>query len=383
MRSRISRRGFLTATGGLALSLAAPARAQFTGEARHLTIAVSVTQADAAVARAYVSGVKAAVANANMASGGIGTEFDVKVYDDEDKIGTSIQDETVVEFDDPTIVMIGYPDEDLVTATIAENIRYQVPLIVPTVTEDAALQDNQKTAWRMLPTDTKQGTLFANFLPKLAAKNVVYLDSRHIRGQALALYFGQALKAAGTSGTLVSIANGHLDEQQLASALAQADTLMLFCLPDEIESHFHAPAFRQFRGTIVAGHDFFDDAHRARLAALGVKAYVGTPMPPLIRAASIARQVFDLQAAVGTVTPTVAFTYAAAQVAIQAQQNAGAFSKADEMRSLRSPATYNTILGPISFDDNGEVRDPNLYLYAVQPERFRYDSAAVSTDFIS
>jgi ABC-type branched-subunit amino acid transport system substrate-binding protein len=105
-------------------------------------------------------------------------------------------------------------------------------------------------------------------------------------------------------------------------------------------------------------------------------------MPPIARIPSAAQLITDFQREVTQITAFSAYGYAAAQLMIAASQRANASTRRALLTSLQMGGTFTTLVGQFAFNISGDPLSPNIYLYTVGADGFKYDRPAVRNGFI-
>jgi ABC-type branched-subunit amino acid transport system substrate-binding protein len=105
-------------------------------------------------------------------------------------------------------------------------------------------------------------------------------------------------------------------------------------------------------------------------------------MPPIERVPSAVQLVTDFEREVSQITTQSAFGYAAAQLLISASQRANATSRQGLLTSLQEGGTFTTLVGQFAFNISGDPLIPNIYLYTVGSDGFKFARPAVRTGFV-
>jgi ABC-type branched-subunit amino acid transport system substrate-binding protein len=137
-----------------------------------------------------------------------------------------------------------------------------------------------------------------------------------------------------------------------------------------------------YSGTLFASQGFFDATTTVKYKSEAEGLIVSTSMPPLQIAPSIYRIRLDFEQKYGPFTPLSAFSYAAAQIAVGAVRRGGSADRIAVARALNSSMSFDTVIGPISFLNNGDPQDPNVYFYAIKDGKFSYVQAAHRSTFV-
>ena len=95
-------------------------------------------------------------------------------------------------------------------------------------------------------------------------------------------------------------------------------------------------------------------------------------MPPLDKVPSAVQLVADFQREVTQITAFSAFGYAAGQLIIAASQRGNANTKTSLLTSLQHGGTFTALVGQFAFNISGDPLIPNIYLYTVGKDGFKY-----------
>jgi ABC-type branched-subunit amino acid transport system substrate-binding protein len=137
-----------------------------------------------------------------------------------------------------------------------------------------------------------------------------------------------------------------------------------------------------YAGEFGASDGFFNMETISTYAAQLDGAWVASSLPPIDRIPSAVSLITDFQREIGAITLFSQYGYAAAQLIISAAQIAGAASRTNVLRSLQRGGSYTTLAGQFSFSYSGDPLIPNIYLYVVGKDGFRYLRPAVRTGFV-
>ena len=138
-----------------------------------------------------------------------------------------------------------------------------------------------------------------------------------------------------------------------------------------------------YTGEFGASDGFFNLETISTYAAQLDGTWVASSLPPINKIPSATSLITDFQREVGPITLFSQYGYAAAQLVISAAQQAGAASRTNVLRSLQRGGSYTTLAGQFSFSYSGDPLIPNIYLYVVGKDGFRYLRPAVRTGFRS
>jgi ABC-type branched-subunit amino acid transport system substrate-binding protein len=105
-------------------------------------------------------------------------------------------------------------------------------------------------------------------------------------------------------------------------------------------------------------------------------------MPPLDRVPSVVAYIGDFRNEVGAVTAFSAYGYASAQLLIQASQRLNATNRYQILQQLQQGGTYSLLVGQYSFNYAGDATLPNVYLFTMSEDGFKYSKPAFANGFV-
>ena len=137
-----------------------------------------------------------------------------------------------------------------------------------------------------------------------------------------------------------------------------------------------------YTGPIYASQGFFDPLTLQKYAADLEGLTISTSMPPLAIAPGAFRIKGDFERRYGAFTPLSAFSYAAAQIVIAVVRRNGSQDRLAVARTLNASSTFETVVGPISFQNDGDPQDPNVYFYRVTNGAWKYVASSYPSSFV-
>ncbi len=381
------RRDFLIGAGAAA-AMSGRALAQVPGSAfaQQLTIGVNVTlTGDRAVfGEQIVRGVQAAVDERNRTSPSLTLVYAVRQFDDQNGDALAVSNAQVAASDPNIVAMVGNLTPEITLAALPFYANLGMPLIVPGITADSLTARGYRNIYRLPTKDSVQGQLFARSIRnrKIVSANAVAVALDGAYGYDLASGFTRARKADGGHADLLLAPADGPDFAGLARRIAGSgvDYVFLAGTSAALGSLVTALAQAGYTGAFGAGDGFYNQTTLTTYASPLRNALVATPMPPLERVAGNTVALADFGSHFGPVTSLSAFAYAATQIIIAAAQiTPGVSPRLSTLQSLSRHATFQTLVGPFSFDFAGDPIDPNIYLYRVDGDHFTYDGAAHAT----
>jgi branched-chain amino acid transport system substrate-binding protein len=393
----MKRRGFITAAAAVAASgLAAPARSQviplqpIQGPQQYLqqlTIAVNVTLSGPLqkYGQEVVKGVQAAVDEQNRFNAPISNVWGMRALDDRNDPGMAASNANVAAADFTVIGLIGNLTSAMTLAALSRYANVGFAVIVPTVTADAVTKRGYHNVYRLPAKDSSSGRLFASAalegkrgIPAIA----VAFDGDY--GYDVASGFVQQAKSDHHPADLVLFPIDRTDPAQAARTLLDRSPGYVFLAGKANELGPVAEAMRLagYTGDFGAADGFYSADTITTYGKTLAGAYVASPMPPIERVPSAIQLVTDFEREVTQITTQSAYGYAAAQLMIAAAQRGRATSRSELLNSMQEGGTWTTLVGQFAFNISGDPLIPNIYLYAVTPDGFKFARPAIRTGFV-
>lgn len=247
--------------------------------------------------------------------------------------------------------------------------------ISPASTNPMLTERNLKTVFRTCGRDDQQGKVAGEYIAKhFKNVNVAILHDKSAYGKGLADETKKTLNALGKKETLYeAITAGEKDYSALVSRLKAANIGLVYL------GGYHAEAgliVRQARAQglkapLMGGDALATEEYWSITGSAGE----GTVMTfsPDPRRNPIAKSVVDRFLKQGYQPEGYTlYSYGAMQAWAQAVQKAGT-PKADAVaKALKSGQKFDTVLGPISFDQKGDVTAPGYVVYVWKNGKYDY-----------
>jgi len=331
------------------------------------------------------NGVNLAVDETNEARSLTDFGWKVQTFDDQADPGIALQ-EAQFALVDPTVgFVIGHVGAEETSFALQTYHQQEVPLIVPTQPYYALTQHGYDNVFRLCPTDVDEGTEAAKYAEKtLKSKmvSVVYVKDQFGVDSALGFQnYAASGKTTKTDGVGVDV-DMKSDKDIVAQVKADAPDLIYFSGPgsklqkvltDIRAAGITAPAM---------ANDGFYDASSIKAAGTAAEGMLVTScVPPLDLMPTAQPFVRHYQAQYGQPSAYSLFGYVAAQIAIAAAKQ---IHTADHLQLDRqlSVGTFNTVIGQISFQRNGDVFAPDVYFYKATGGQLKYDSASMPNPLV-
>ncbi len=335
-------------------------------------MAAPITGQQAHIGQDIKNGTQMAIDDANAANieiGGVKLKFEMMAEDDEASPKTA----TVVAQKLADAKVVGVVGHFNSGASIPASRIYSdagIPQISPSSTSPTYTNQGYKTTFRLVANDSQQGPAIGNFvMKKLGAKKIAIIDDRTPYGQGLADEVEKTIKAAG----------GEVVKREFTDDKSTDFTAILTTLkglkPDVIVyggvDPQAGPMAKQMKALGLTakfiGGDGWQTPNFIKLAgdaAEGALASVpGLPKDQMPGGKEfLARFKSKYNMEVELFAP---FGYDAVNVFIDAMKRAGSTDPAKFLPEV-GKTKMNGIIGPIAFDDKGDIKDGPITIFAVK-----------------
>jgi branched-chain amino acid transport system substrate-binding protein len=394
----VKRRHFIAAAAAAAATGAAGARARaqvyplqpIQGPQQYLqqlTIAVSVTLSGplAKYGQEVVKGAQAAVDEQNRFNAPISNVWGMRALDDRNDSGQAASNVNIAAADFSVIGMIGNLTAPMTLAALSRYANEGFAVIVPTVTADAVTRRGYHNVYRLPAKDSTSGKLFASSaledkrgIPAIA----VSFDGDY--GYDVANGFVSQARINRHPAELLLFPLQRTDPAQAARTVLDRSPSYVFLAGKTAEMGPIAEALRLagYAGDFGAADGFYDSDTITKYAKILDGAYVASPMPPIDRIPTAVQLVTDFEREVSQITTQSAYGYAATQLMIAAAQRGHATSRAGLLTSMQEGGTWTTLVGQFAFNISGDPLLPNIYLYKVAADGFKFVRPAIRNGYV-
>lgn len=354
---------------------------------QQLTIAVNVTLSGALgkYGQEVVKGVQAAVDEQNRFNAQISNVWGFRGIDDRNDPGLAASNANVAAADGTVIAIVGNLTAPMTLAALSHYANTGFAVIVPTVTADSITARGYHNVYRLPAKDSGSGRLFAGAaledkrgVPTIA----IAFDGDY--GYDVARGFVTAAKSNRHDSDLLLFPIAKTDPAQAARTVMDRSPGYVFLAGKTTEMGPVAEAMRLagYTGDFGAADGFYNTETITTYAKTLDGAYVASSMPPLERIPSAMQLVTDFQREVTQITTFSAYGYAAAQLIISASQRGYAATRTALLNELQRGGTFTALIGQFAFNVSGDPLIPNIYLYAIGSDGFKYVRPAVRTGFV-
>jgi branched-chain amino acid transport system substrate-binding protein len=345
----------------------------FTGNDQHLGLQLA-------------DGAQQAVYDANQIRGSFDTLFTVRTFDDQNLLAQAI---VTAQFavDDPNVIcIIGHLSGRSTEAALSTYTNVSMPVIVPASTYENITAHGYAGVLRLGTKDSTEGQLGAAYVAKECKPtrvSILFQDGDY--GFDTAKGFADQSQANKIACNTVKFSweKPHFDDAAKQAVLTTPDLVYLAGSVTDMGTIIKTLRAVKYTGPIAASQGFFSAVTTDTYATDAEGLIVSSSIPPFQFAPTDLRIIQDYQQNYGTFTPLSALGYAGAQVAIAAIRHTGAKNRLLLWQAFQGPATYNTVIGSLSFLSSGDQVEPNIYFYEVKGGKWNYLRSAHPTDFLA
>jgi branched-chain amino acid transport system substrate-binding protein len=332
-----------------------------------------------------VKGVQAAVDEQNRFAAPVGHVWGMRSYDDRNDATLAATNASVAASDPSVVGIVGNLTAPMTLASLSRYANVNFAVIVPTVTADAVTQRGYHNVYRLPTKDSSSGALFANTaLDGKRGVPVIAIAIDENYGFDVARGFVQAAKTARHPGDVLLFTKDTLDPAQAARTVLDRNPGYVFLAgkTNELGPVAEAMQVAGYTGEFGCSDGFYNTDTIQTYGKLLEGAYVASSLPPLERVPSVISLLTDFEHEVTQITAFSAYGYAAAQLLISASQRGNATTRYTLLDSLQQGGTFTTLVGQYSFNISGDPLIPNIYLYTIGKDGFKYARPAVRTGFV-
>jgi branched-chain amino acid transport system substrate-binding protein len=339
----------------------------------------------ASMGRQLVEGARAAVDEINRLRPSYNPYFLLDVHDDRNDVGNATVQANFAANNPEVIAVIGHLSAAPTLAALQTYANANVPLIVPTVTDDRVTAQGYRSVFRLPIKDSDEGALLAQYAIKVAgAKVPIVVGQPGPYGTQVSNGFVRRASALHVQATPFALPAEKPDDDALATQILAKtpDSITFAGTVATLGPLLAALRTKGYTGKIAAAQGFFDPQTVKTYAKEAEALIISTNVPYYPLAPTARQEVSDYQAQYGPLSPVSAYGYAAIQLVQSAAQRSGATNRLTLLRALTSTGTFDTITGAYMFGPYGDVIDPNCYFYAVRDGKFAYERQAHPSGFM-
>ncbi len=334
-------------------------------------VAAPLTGPQSHYGKGIENAVRMAADDANAAGleiGGKKIKFEVLAEDDQadPKTATSVAQKLV---DAKINGVVGHMNSGAGIPASKIYMEASIPQISASMTAVAYTGQGYPTTYRVMANDAQQGKVLGDYATKKwGAKKVVLIDDRTAYGQGLADEVEKAVKASGGEITAREFTTDKAQDFNaiLTSAKGKSPDLIFFGGMDPQAG----PMVRQLKGLgMSAKYLGGDGIYSPKFIDLAGKAAEGSkassPGLPLEKMPGGIAFKQKYEAKYGQIQLYEPFAYDATNVLIDAMKRAGSTDPVKYLVEM-SKTNYTGVIGAISFDEKGDIKDGPVSVYEVK-----------------
>ncbi|MBD5606542.1 MAG: branched-chain amino acid ABC transporter substrate-binding protein [Candidatus Eremiobacteraeota bacterium] len=331
------------------------------------------------------NGVRAAVNDANLLRGTLDKAYVMKTFDDQNLLATGLVNAEFACDDPQVIAVIGHLSGRITDAALRTYNNNKMPVICPVSSYERLTQHGFGNILRLTAKDSTEGRLAAQYVTaKEKPKSVVVLYQDGDYGFDVASGFQDQMPSSKIASTPIVFSWDKPDWDAVVKSVTakNPDVVFLAGTTKDMGPIFAHLAVVGFKGPYYASQGFFDPATIATYGSAVEGLVISTSMPPLAIAPGAFRIRNDFERHYGPFTPLSAFSYAAAQIVIAVVRRTSAVDRIAVQRSLAFGTSFDTVVGEMQFQNDGDPQNPNVYFYTVANGKWKYSSSAFPSSFI-
>lgn len=319
----------------------------------------------------FLNGVRLAVDEWNARGGVLGKPIELLFEDDrgDPKDAVAVANKLV---NQGAVAVVGHYGS---SCTIPASVIYSeagVVQITPSSTNpDLTLKERRPTVFRACGRDDQQGAMAAQFVSgKLGKRRVAILDDKTTYGQGLAREFEKNLGPEAKMLAYEHITQGDKDFSAVLTKLKPLAPEVVFFGGYYPEAGLIVTQMRRLgmRSIFVSG-DATIDQEFLNIAGKNAEGSYLSYGPPVEQLSSAQVFVEAYRAKYGELGPYSLYAYDAANVVLKGIESAKSTDGGKVARAIHS-LTFDCARGPMSFDENGDLRDIPYVMWVVRDGKF-------------
>lgn len=389
--TRVTRRELLAAGAALvgAAATTRPALAVYGDTPLGGTVTIGVvapfTGDDIRLGEQIGNGVRAATDDANARRSSFDRIFLMQTYDDQNLLASGLVNAQFA-VDNPAVVaVIGDLSGRITEGALQTYVNGKMPVLCPVSTYDRLTAHGYGNIVRLTVKDSVEGRLAARYVnATLKPKSAVVLTQDGDYGPDVADGFQGEMLVDKVKSTELQFSWDKPDFAAVTKATLAAAPDVVFLAGITKDMGPIVPRLRAagYGGAFYASQGFFDPQTIDKYGQNVEGLVISSSMPPLTLAPGAFRIKNDFERKYGAMTPISTFSYAAAQIVIEIVKRTGATDRLAIERSLDTTTTFDTVIGPISFANNGDPQNPNVYFYKVTNGGWKYVASAYPSSYV-
>jgi branched-chain amino acid transport system substrate-binding protein len=341
-------------------------------------VGVPLTGFQANAGQTVLGGVRLAAAEANRSGGLNGYKIVVRGLDDESTDDVAVANiqtiQDALDKGEKVIGVIGHLNSGQTIAAMEQYSKMPLVVITPTASELSITQHNYKNFFRINANDSVQADTLTSFLTqKLNAKSVAVLYNDSSYGKGLGQEIKKRLTAAGARVVLdLQVKEGQSTFTTEIPKVKSAAPDAVFYAGYEIETPYLREALitNGISVPMVASDGAFLSVTIDESNGTAEGMYISSfaPSPKTMASAS---WIESYQAVEARNPDTYSVNgYAAMSVLIEAAKKANSLSW-DKIAAALSANTFNTVIGELRYQPNGDLVNARIWIYQVTNNEFQ------------
>ncbi len=339
---------------------------------------------DARIGRQLLDGVRGATDEFNRNRPSFERVLLYTAYDDHNTPADATVQAAFATSSPDVMAVIGHVSSSATMIAEPAYANAQVPLIVPTVTDDRITARGYRNVFRLPTKDSDEGSLVAAYAIKTGSKAPHVVTQEGDYGPDVATSFVRRASALHVTAeaTVFSADNPNFTKAADAVLSHNPDCVVLAGNVGEMGQLLGVLRAKGYTGRFVGTQGFFDAQTIKQFPKDAEGLVVSTTVPYYPLAPTAMRDVQEYQAHNGPLTPVAAFGYAAVQLIHAAVRRTNAANRLALIRAIASGGAYDTVTGSYTFGPTGDVVDPNCYFYRITNGKFTYERQAHASGFM-
>jgi branched-chain amino acid transport system substrate-binding protein len=340
-------------------------------------VAVPLSGFQANAGQTVLGGARLRAAEVNAKGGLMGYRVVVEGVDDESdsEVAVSVAQQIAenVNAGQPVLGVVGHLNSGQTLAAMEIYKDLSVVIITPTASEVSLTQKGYRNFFRINANDTVQAQVDAEFLVKtLNARRVAVLHNDDPYGIGLASAVAEQLKKLGAD--VVTQIQVKVEQREYKTELPQvtaASPDAIFYAGYEVECPYLRYALTQAKVSVpfLASDGCFlsatidesnDTAEGMYVSAFGPSPWTKASKDWIAAYQAVEYRNPDTYSLNG---------YAAMEVLLDGVEKAGSLKGPDVAAGIRQ-LDLQSLVGPISFDNQGDLRSPTIYIFQVRDNQF-------------
>jgi len=278
---------------------------------------------------------------------------------------------------DPAILaLVGHLNSGVAIPSSEVYNRADLAMVSPANTNVNVTDRGYPTVNRVCGRDDAQGAAGAQYaVEKLGSKKVYVLHDKTAYGEGVATFFAQAMEAAGVEvlGFEGTTEAANFDAIITPIAALEPDLIYFGGIYNQAAVFFKQARDKGIKANFM-GPDGMDGSDLAKIAGEAVVGLVYTSAAGPASVYPAAEKFVEDYKAKFTINPEAyaAEGYASTQIVLAAiekvlSENGGAMpTRADVAKAIRATTDFDTVIGKISFDANGDPKVATYYILQVK-----------------